>query len=84
VSYAETIGLDIDCFRNDLKKRVYQENVREDFRRGVQNGVYTPPALFLDGVNDHEIWGLRRTLKRFPNARALPVSGAARDGGGRR
>ena len=71
VSYAETIGLDIERFRDDLERRVHQERVREDFRRGVQNGVYKPPAVFLNGVRYHDIWGLRRVLKRFPNPRAV-------------
>jgi protein-disulfide isomerase len=71
VSYTGTIGLDTDRFRDDLERRVHQERVREDFRRGVQNGVYKPPALFLNGVRHHEIWGLRRALQRFPNRRAM-------------
>lgn len=71
VSYAGTIGLDTDRFRDDLERRVHQERVREDFRRGVQNGVYKPPALFLNGVRYHDIWGLLRALKRFPSPRAV-------------
>jgi len=50
LSYGETLGLDIDRFRNELKKRVYRERVREDFRRGVRHGIYKPPGLFLNGM----------------------------------
>jgi len=67
VSYGEALGLSIDRFRKDLRKRVYRERVREDFRRGVQNNVFKPPALFLNGVRHHEISGLRRALQRFPD-----------------
>jgi protein-disulfide isomerase len=48
--YAEQMGLDSKQFRNELKKRVYEERVREDFRRGVANGVYGTPGLFINGI----------------------------------
>ncbi|HEX4809223.1 MAG TPA: thioredoxin domain-containing protein [Bryobacteraceae bacterium] len=50
VSYAEQLGLDVKLLQSDLKKDVYAERVREDFRRGVQNGVYGTPGLFVNGV----------------------------------
>ena len=48
--YAEQIGLDIKRFRDELKGRRYQSLVSEHFRRGVQNGVYGTPGLFVNGV----------------------------------
>jgi protein-disulfide isomerase len=48
--YAEQLDLDVKQFSNELKKGVYAELVREDFRRGVQNGVYGTPGLFVNGV----------------------------------
>ncbi|HWF48012.1 MAG TPA: DsbA family protein [Bryobacteraceae bacterium] len=48
--YGEQLGLDVKRFSNELKKGVYAEIVREDFRRGVQNGVYGTPGLFVNGV----------------------------------
>jgi protein-disulfide isomerase len=50
VGYAEQLGLDSKRFLSELKKGVYAERVREDFRRGVQNGVYGTPGLFVNGV----------------------------------
>jgi protein-disulfide isomerase len=50
VGYGESLSLDMNRFRQDLKKRTYEDLVREDFRRGVQNGVYNTPGLFLNGV----------------------------------
>lgn len=50
LTYAGQLGLDVDRFRRELEDKVYEEHVREDFRRGVQNGVYGTPALFLNGV----------------------------------
>lgn len=50
VGYAEQLGLDVGRFRRELGGRVYEERVREDFRSGVQNGVYGTPGLFLNGI----------------------------------
>src|SRR5271155_5687907 len=40
IAYAESLRLDIGRFRNELKDKTYDQRVRDDFRRGVQNGVY--------------------------------------------
>jgi protein-disulfide isomerase len=56
LAYAERLSLDMDQFRGDLKGEVYQDRVREDFRRGVQNGVYGTPGLFLNGVRHDGAW----------------------------
>jgi formate-nitrite transporter family protein len=50
VRYAEQLSLDVKRFRTELKSRTYEERVREDFRRGVANGVYGTPGLFINGV----------------------------------
>ena len=56
LAYANGLHLDMDRFRGELKKRVYADRVREDFRRGVQNGVYGTPGLFLNGVRHNGAW----------------------------
>jgi len=56
LGYAESLGLDSDRFSRELKKGVYEDRVREDFRRGVQNGVYKTPGLFLNGVRHDGAW----------------------------
>ncbi len=48
--YAQQLSLDTERFREELKNRTYEERVREDFRRGVINGVYGTPGLFINGV----------------------------------
>jgi protein-disulfide isomerase len=48
--YAERLSLDTKRFRQELKHRTYEDRVREDFRRGVENGVYGTPGLFINGV----------------------------------
>jgi protein-disulfide isomerase len=48
--YAEQLELDRKRFHEDLKTRAFEQRVREDFRRGVTNGVYGTPGLFINGV----------------------------------
>jgi protein-disulfide isomerase len=48
--YAERLELDTKRFSADLKNRVFEERVRLDFRRGVANGVYGTPGLFINGI----------------------------------
>jgi protein-disulfide isomerase len=48
--HAERLSLDMRRFREELKHRTYEGRVREDFRRGVENGVYGTPGLFINGV----------------------------------
>ena len=48
--YAEQIGLDNKRFRDDVKARRYRDLVKEHFRRGVEDGVYGTPGLFINGI----------------------------------
>jgi protein-disulfide isomerase len=48
--YAQQLTLDRNTFGKALKDRTFEERVREDFRRGVANGVYGTPGLFVNGV----------------------------------
>ena len=63
IAYAESLRLDIGRFRNELKDKTYDQRVRDDFRRGVQNGVYRTPGLFLNGVRHDGAWD-RETLRK--------------------
>jgi protein-disulfide isomerase len=48
--YAEQLGLDVKRFNEELKNHVYADRVRRQFKLGVQNGVYSTPGLFINGV----------------------------------
>ena len=58
VKYAETLNLDLGRFCWELKNRVYRERVREDFRSGVMNGVYSTPSIFINGVRHNGMFDL--------------------------
>ena len=64
LTYAESLALDMDRFSAALKKQIYRERVREDFRRGVENGVYGTPGLFLNDVRHAGVWD-RDTLLHY-------------------
>jgi protein-disulfide isomerase len=50
IAYARRLDLDTDRFARELKAEMYLPRVREDFRTGVQNGVYGTPGIFVNGV----------------------------------
>lgn len=50
VEYAGRLDLDVDRFRQELKRGTYTERWRSDFRSGVQNGVFKTPCIFINGV----------------------------------
>jgi protein-disulfide isomerase len=50
VARAEKLQLDVDTFREALKDETYLDRVRADFRSGVQNGVFSTPGIFLNGI----------------------------------
>jgi protein-disulfide isomerase len=52
--YAEQLALDVERFDEDVKSEKYLERVRNDFRSGVQNGVFGTPTIFLNGVRHND------------------------------
>lgn len=65
LAYAESLALEMDRFSAELKKQVYRERVREDFRRGVENGVYGTPGLFLNEVRHSGAWDRDTLLQKL-------------------
>jgi protein-disulfide isomerase len=50
VARAEKLQLDLEVFREALKNETYLDRVRTDFRSGVQNGVFSTPGIFFNGI----------------------------------
>jgi protein-disulfide isomerase len=65
LTYAENLALNMDRFSSAIKKQVYRERVRQDFRRGVENGVYGTPGLFLNDVRHAGAWDRDTLLHRL-------------------
>jgi protein-disulfide isomerase len=49
IEYANDLGLDIPQFLKELAKQVHVDRIREDIEGGIQSGVTTAPALFVNG-----------------------------------
>jgi protein-disulfide isomerase len=48
VEYANDLGLDIPQFLKDLPKQVHVDRINKDIEGGIQSGVTTAPALFIN------------------------------------
>jgi protein-disulfide isomerase len=49
VEYANDLGLDIPQFLKELSKQEHVDRINEDIKGGIQSGVTTAPALFING-----------------------------------
>jgi protein-disulfide isomerase len=56
VEYANDVGLDIPQFLKELSKQVHVDRINEDIEGGMQSGVTTAPALFINGIRYTERW----------------------------
>jgi protein-disulfide isomerase len=50
VEYANDLGLDIPQFLKELSKQMHVDRINKDTEGGIQNGVTTTPALFINGI----------------------------------
>ncbi|MBD2465553.1 DsbA family protein [Oscillatoria sp. FACHB-1407] len=56
VEYANDLGLDIPQFLKDLPKQVHIGRINEDIEGGIESGVTTTPALFINGIRYTGRW----------------------------
>lgn len=59
LEYADAIGLDLHRFDREMKAHAHREEVKQDFRRGIRDGVNGTPTIFInrlryDGPRDYE------------------------------
>ena len=47
---AETIGLDLDKFKEDVESDEIQQKVEDDFESGVRSGVNGTPSFYVNGT----------------------------------
>jgi protein-disulfide isomerase len=72
-SYAETLGLDLNDFRKDLKSNKVRERIESDQARARSLGVKVTPTLFVNnremGPNDRTLDGVRRLVDQAVKAK---------------
>jgi len=73
-TYAETLGLDLNRFRKDVKSDKVRERFESDQARARSLGVTTAPTLFVDkremGPNDRTPEGVRRLVDEAVKAKS--------------
>jgi protein-disulfide isomerase len=62
VEYANNLGLDISRFLHDLSKQVHVDRIHQDIESGLQSGVTTAPALFINGIRYCDRWNIDRLM----------------------
>ena len=48
--YADQLGLDVTQFIRDIARKVYVDHINQDIASGIDSGVVSTPALFINGV----------------------------------
>lgn len=48
--YADNLGLDVTQFIRDIAQKVYVDRINQDIASGIDSGVVSTPALFINGV----------------------------------
>lgn len=78
--YAEQLALDTTRFKEELKQRMYSDLVRKQFRLGVQNGVYSTPGLFVNGIRlSNPVASIRSHIESLVSNHAVPEQAKASD-----
>ncbi|MBI4783292.1 MAG: DsbA family protein [Oscillatoriophycideae cyanobacterium NC_groundwater_1537_Pr4_S-0.65um_50_18] len=62
VEYANDLGLDIPQFLKELSKQVHVDRINEDIEGGIQSGVTTAPALFINGSRYTGHWNMTELM----------------------
>ena len=78
IARAKKLDLDVEEFREALKNETYLDRVRTDFRSGVQNGVFSTPGIFINGIRhngnaDYETLheAIQNTLKELRSGKPV-------------
>ncbi len=62
VEYANDLGLDIPQFLKELSKQVHVDRINEDIEGGIQSGVTTAPALFINNIRYTRRWKMTELM----------------------
>ena len=49
VSYAQSLGLNIDQFKKDMNSQEIKTKIENDYKGGIKSGVNATPTFFLNG-----------------------------------
>ncbi len=60
VEYANRLGLDIFQFLQNLSKQIHIDRISQDIEGGLNSGVTTAPALFINGIRYRDRWSIEQ------------------------
>jgi len=60
VEYANRLGLDICKFLQDLSKQAHIDRINQDIESGLNSGVTSTPALFINGTRYRDRWNIEQ------------------------
>ena len=78
--FAEELGLDVERFRDEMRRRVYAPRIAEDVASADESGVSGTPGFFINGRRHRGAYdvGTLSSLVRAARGRALAQRTAAR------
>lgn len=62
VEYANRLGLDISQFLQAIARQVHVDRINQDIESGLNSGVTTAPALFMNGIRYGDRWNMERLM----------------------
>lgn len=67
VEYANSLGLNIPRFLQDLSGGVHINHINQDIESGTQSGVITIPALFINGIRYRDRYNQTQLVAAIAN-----------------
>ena len=68
--FAEELGLDVDRFRDELRRRVYAPRVSEDVSSADESGVSGTPTFFINGRRHYGVYDIDTLTEAVRAAKA--------------
>lgn len=68
VEYADILGLDISKFLQDLSNQVHIDRINQDMKSGLNSGVTSAPALFINGIRYRDRWNIEQLMAAITTA----------------
>jgi protein-disulfide isomerase len=68
VEYANSLGLDIPQFLQDISSQVHIDRINQDIESGLHRGVTAAPALFINGIRYTSRWNIEQLMAAIVTA----------------
>jgi predicted DsbA family dithiol-disulfide isomerase len=68
--FAQELGLDVERFRDELRRRVYAPRVSEDVTSADESGVSGTPTFFINGRRHYGVYDIDTLTEAVGAAKA--------------